>query len=82
VAGVLERKDIVSLTPQALPETRAYWDAAASEQLCIQRCQDCGQTYFPPSPVCPHCTLRNVLWKDMSGHAALCSYIDLSNEQP
>ena len=65
----------MSLIPHALPETRPYWDAAAAEQLSIQRCQDCGQCYFPPAAVCRHCTSRNVAWEVMSGRATLYSYV-------
>jgi hypothetical protein len=72
----------LSFTPHALPETQPYWDAAASERLSIQRCQDCGQAYFPPSPVCPHCTSRNVVWQDMSGRARLYSYVITASPWP
>ena len=67
--------NILSLTPFALPETQPYWDAAALEQLSIQRCQDCGHYYFPPSPVCPRCTSRKVKWEVLSGRATLYSYM-------
>lgn len=65
----------MNLTPFALPETRPYWEAAAAEQLSLQRCQDCGQCYFPPAGICPHCTSRNVAWEIMSGRATLYSYV-------
>ena len=72
----------MSLTPVALPETQPYWDAAAAERLEIQRCQDCRQCYFPPSPVCPHCTSRKVAWEVMSGRASLYSYVITTNPWP
>ena len=72
----------MSFTPFALPETKAYWDAAARERLSIQRCQDCGQAYFPPAPVCPHCTSRKVAFDDMSGRATLYSYVITASPWP
>lgn len=72
----------MSLSPIALPETKPYWDAAAAERLEIQRCQDCAQCYFPPAPVCPHCTSRNVVWEVMSGRATLYSYVITTNPWP
>lgn len=65
----------MSLIPFPLPESQPYWDAAALRQLAIQRCQDCEQCYFPPAPVCPHCTSRSVVWEIMSGRATLYSYV-------
>lgn len=65
----------MSLMPTPLPETQAYWDAAAQGKLAIQRCGDCAQCYFPPAPVCPYCTSRNVAWEEMSGRATLFSYV-------
>lgn len=65
----------MSLTPVALPETQPYWDAAAHEQLKIQHCGACGKYYFPPAPVCPHCTSRDVAWETVSGRATLYSYV-------
>ena len=72
----------MSLSPFALPETQPYWDAAAQEQLAIQRCGDCARWYFPPAPVCPHCTSRNVAWEAMSGRATLYSYVIAANPWP
>ncbi len=65
----------MSLMPTPLPETQPYWDAAAQGKLAIQRCGDCANCYFPPAPVCPHCTSRNVVWEEMSGRATLFSYV-------
>ncbi len=72
----------MSLMPTPLPETQPYWDAAAQERLAIQRCGDCARCYFPPAPVCPHCTSRNVVWEDVSGRATLYSYVITPNPWP
>jgi uncharacterized OB-fold protein len=72
----------MSFSPQPLPETQPFWDAAASERLAIQRCADCHRCYFPPAPVCPHCTSRNVHWEDVSGRATLYSYVITASPWP
>jgi len=72
----------VSLTPFALPETQPYWDAAANGRLVIQRCGDCSKAYFPPAPVCPHCTSRNLVWEEMSGRATLYSFVITASPWP
>lgn len=65
----------MTLTPVALPETQAFWDAAQEERLDLQRCQDCARFYFPPAPVCRYCSSRNILWETASGRATLYSYV-------
>ena len=72
----------MSLAPFALPETKGYWDAAAAERLDIQRCQDCARCYFPPAPVCRHCTSRTVEWEAMSGRATRYSFVITTNPWP
>ncbi len=72
----------MSLLPRPLPETQPYWDAAAAETLAIQRCGACGNYYFPPAPVCPHCTSRHVSWEQVSGRATLYSYVITANLWP
>lgn len=72
----------MSLSPRPLPETQPYWDAAASGRLAMQRCADCRNCYFPPAPVCPRCTSRNVAWEDMSGRATLYSYVITATPWP
>lgn len=72
----------MGLMPTPLPETQPYWDATARETLLIQRCGDCAQAYFPPAPVCSHCTSRNVVWEEMSGRATLYSYVITTSPWP
>lgn len=61
--------------PVPTPETQPYWDGMAEGKLRITRCDDCSQPFFPPSPVCPHCSSQNVEWFDASGDATLYSYV-------
>lgn len=72
----------MSLMPTPLPETQPYWDAAVEGKLAIQRCADCAQCYFPPAPVCPHCTSRHVAWEEVSGRATLYSYVITTGPWP
>jgi uncharacterized protein len=63
------------LVPVPTPETRPFWDAASRDRLHIPRCVTCDRAFFPPSPVCPHCTSRDVEWFDASGKATLYSFV-------
>lgn len=35
--------------------TKRFWDALRSGDFLLGDCDDCGETHFPPAPVCPHC---------------------------
>ncbi len=61
--------------PVPTPETQPYWDGVAEQAVRITRCADCSEPFFPPSPVCPNCTSKNVEWFDASGDATLYSYV-------
>jgi len=61
--------------PKPTPETQHFWDGAARGELCLQRCADCEQTYFPPRPFCPECGSRDVAVFPASGRGTLYSYI-------
>ena len=36
--------------PVETPETAHFWAGTKAGQLCLQRCDDCQQVYFPPRP--------------------------------
>ncbi|MCZ6558238.1 MAG: Zn-ribbon domain-containing OB-fold protein [SAR324 cluster bacterium] len=61
--------------PVPTPETQHYWDGAKAGELLLQRCKDCGKTYFPPRPFCPECASRSVEVIKASGKGKLYSYI-------
>ena len=63
------------LTPVPTPETQPYWDGIGDDALRITRCTDCSEAYFPPTPVCPHCSSQRIEWFDASGDATLFSYV-------
>ena len=61
--------------PQPTPETQHFWDGTKAGELRLQRCDDCGHVYFPPRPVCPACSSRNVADFAASGNGSLLSYV-------
>ena len=61
--------------PRPTPETQHYWDGTRVEELRLQKCNDCRETYFPPRPFCPHCSSRDVSVFASSGKATLYSYV-------
>lgn len=63
------------LVPVPTPETQPFWDGVAAGELRLPRCRACATAYFPPSPVCPNCTSRDIEWFTASGDATLYSYV-------
>ncbi|MDP4597656.1 MAG: OB-fold domain-containing protein [Pseudomonadales bacterium] len=61
--------------PVETPETAHFWAGTKAGQLCLQRCDDCQQVYFPPRPFCPACACRSVSVFVASGRATLYSYV-------
>jgi len=59
-------------TPQ--PETDFYWEHAKAHELWLMRCADCGQAYFYPRSLCPHCLSRNTEWFQSSGRGTLYTF--------
>lgn len=52
-----------------------FWDAAKQNRLVVQCCTACGDTRFPPSPVCPQCLSPKQTWKQSSGRGTLQSWV-------
>ncbi len=61
--------------PVPTPETRHFWDGTKKHKLLLQKCDDCGNAYFPPRPFCPACASRSVQVFEASGNATLYSYV-------
>ena len=61
--------------PVPTPETQHFWDGTKAGELRLQRCDDCGDAYFPPRPFCPKCSSRSVSVFKASGKATLYSYV-------
>jgi uncharacterized protein len=55
---------------------RPFWAAAADGKFMLQFCKDCGDTRYPPGPVCPKCLSSNQDWKQASGRGTLESWVD------
>ena len=60
--------------PEPNPETERYWAAAASGELLVRECLDCGLVYHYPRSLCPDCFSENVEWREASGRGEVYSY--------
>jgi uncharacterized protein len=55
---------------------RPFWIATADGKFMLQFCKDCGDTRYPPGPICPKCLSSNQDWKPASGRGTLESWVD------
>jgi uncharacterized OB-fold protein len=56
---------------------KPFWAAAKAGKLLLQQCPACGDTRFPPGPVCPKCLEGDQVWIYASGQGTLESWIDM-----
>jgi uncharacterized OB-fold protein len=66
--------DVRKPLPAITNEAKAFWDAAAQQQLSIQRCQDCRAWVWTPRPSCNECGSQKVQWTPMSGKGEVYSF--------
>lgn len=55
---------------------KPFWDAVREQRLVVHTCTACGDTRFPPSPVCPKCLSLEQTWRMCSGRGTLESWVD------
>jgi uncharacterized OB-fold protein len=60
--------------PEANPETRPFWEAAAQGRLLIKTCASCGQPHYYPRSICPFCGSDATEWLTASGRGTIYSY--------
>lgn len=64
------RKPLPAITTEAKP----FWDAAAKQQLMIQRCKDCNAWVWTPRPSCNECGSEKIEWTQVSGRGEIYSF--------
>jgi uncharacterized OB-fold protein len=60
--------------PEANPETRPFWEAAADGRLMIGTCGSCGKPHYYPRAVCPLCGSDATALARASGRGVVYSY--------
>jgi uncharacterized OB-fold protein len=54
---------------------KPYWDGLKNRELRLQRCDECGAIWYPPSPLCPACWSRKFTWTRLSGRGRVSSWV-------
>ena len=60
--------------PMVSIETKPFWDAAREGRFLIGRCGDCGQAYWYPRKICPHCLSQNTALEESAGTGVVYTY--------
>jgi uncharacterized OB-fold protein len=68
-------KDYLKPLPHPAPESEPFWAAAKDHKLVIQKCNACGNHWFPPSEHCPECLSADNAWVEMSGKGRVFSFV-------
>jgi uncharacterized OB-fold protein len=72
-----DRADLASSgpRPEIDADNRPFWEAIDEGHLLVWRCAECGQSFLPPLPGCPHCGSRDHGPTAASGRGRLESWI-------
>jgi uncharacterized OB-fold protein len=62
------------LPPRYLDDIE-HLDGAARGELRIPRCEQCGRTFWPAGPVCPHDGSTEVAWVSDPGTGTVSSWV-------
>jgi uncharacterized OB-fold protein len=61
--------------PRPSAESKPYWDAAREHRLVVQKCNACGEFWFPPSQRCAHCLSDHHAWTEVKGTGKVFSFV-------
>lgn len=65
-----------STYPQPMEDStnRPFLEAWRDGRLVVQRCRDCGLTFFYPRPMCPRCWSAELQWVESQGRGRIVSF--------
>jgi len=66
---------LVRPLPEVTPRMAPFWSAAKRGRFAVQRCTDCGASYFPATDVCGACLGNSLAWVDASGRGVVYSFV-------
>lgn len=66
------------LTNRPLPtvtlDSEEFWRSAKQRALKLQKCDQCGEFRYYPSPICHFCSCDAFTWLPISGNGVIYSY--------
>lgn len=65
----------VKPSPTISDYNRPFYEYASKHELRLQKCNDCGEFWSPPGPVCVNCLSTDYTWSQVSGKGTLASWV-------
>jgi len=65
------------LYPNITAYAKNYWDGLKKRELKAQKCNKCGEVFFPPRARCPKCLSKELGWVELSGKGELYSWSEI-----
>ncbi len=59
------------------PSGREFWAGLKKRKLLANKCQLCGEMFFPPRLCCPACLGDRLEWFELSGKGTLYSWTEV-----
>jgi uncharacterized OB-fold protein len=63
------------VAPNQDADSAPWWAAVADRRLLLPRCEECGLTWFPPTPGCPRCGSPRVELIEAAGTGRIYSWV-------
>jgi len=60
--------------PTVTIDSEAFWKSAKERALKLQRCDQCREFRYYPSPICHFCSSDQFTWEPVSGNGTIYSY--------
>jgi uncharacterized OB-fold protein len=67
--------DYAKPLPELNDDNRPFWEAAARQELRMQKCLECSHIRYPINHVCPKCLSDKFEWAKLSGRGEVFSYV-------
>ncbi len=65
------------LYPNIAVYAKDYWEGLKKRKLQAQKCNKCGEVFFPPRARCPKCLSKDLGWVELSGRGELYSWSEI-----
>ena len=64
------------------PDTRPFWEAAATGSFVVKQCEDCGKAHWYPRALCPFCFSPRTAFVPASGNGTIYSFSVMRRADP
>ena len=70
------------LKPEVNNANETFWEGIKREKFIIQKCNACGDVFFPPRIVCPECLSNDLKYIESKGQGTLYAFTEIRGRAP